>query len=259
MATSKAKTTNYSMFNIILENRPISPKKLIKLKKAIQEKNLLKQFPILVNSKAVSKARYQSSDGNTLGIIDGQHRFIIAQQLGLPIYYEIDDDIHLDDVARATSVVDKWSLSDHLHKYVAQGKTQYKAFSGYVSRSGFPISMCQLILAGGRGGYQSEQFQNGDLECRNWKLANKFEEAVNGTDDKAGVQDYLGFAKKSAFLNALWTMFKNPAFDLNNMMSKLEYSASTVRNCPTRLLFLKELSRLYNYNSRGKIKFFEDE
>jgi len=253
-------TTNYNAFQLILENRPIKPKKLITLKKKMENNpHLFKVKPILCNSKEASKDRYASCDGLGLGIIDGQHRFTVGQQLGRKIYYNVDDNIHLDDVSEATSETTPWSLPDFLHKFCMQGRIQYKAFSGYLSKTGFPISVCQVILQGGRGKYQTIQFQTGDLECKNWKLANNFEEAINGTDDKAGVCDYLGFARKSSFLNAFWLMFKNPLFDINRMMNKLEYGASTVRNCPDKPLFLRELSRLYNYNSRDKVKFYEDE
>jgi len=232
-------THNYNAFQLILENRPIKPKKLITLKKKmVNNPHLFKVKPILCNSKEASKDRYESCDGLGLAIIDGQHRFTVGQQLGRKIYYIVDDNIHLDDVAEATSETTPWSLSDFLHKYCMQGRTEYKAFSGYLSKTGFPISVCQVILQGARGRYQTIQFQIGDLECKNWKMANAFEEAINGTD---------------------WCMFKNPLFDLNRMMNKLEYSAANVRNCPTQPLFLKELSRLYNYNSRSKVKFYEEE
>jgi len=253
-------TTNYNAFQLILENRPIRPKKLITLEKKMKDKpDLFKSKPILCNSKEISRDRYESCDGTGLGIIDGQHRFTVAQQLGKKIYYVVDDDIHLDDIAEATSETTPWTLSDFLHKYVMQGKTQYKAFSGYLHKSGFPISVCQTLLQGGRWKWHVQTFQQGNLLCSNWELANSFDETINGTDDKVGVIDYLTFAKKSSFLNAFWVMFKNPLYDNNRMMSKLEYAASTVRNCPTKDLFLKELSRLYNYNSRDKVKFFEED
>ena len=42
-------------------------------------------------------------------------------------------------------------------------------------------------------------------------------------------------------------------------MTKVEYMSTTIRDCPDRAGFLQELSRVYNYNSRDKVKFYEME
>ena len=254
------KTTNYNNFQLVLENRPIKPTKLISLEKKMKDKPFIfKTKPILCNSKEVSKERYASCDGTGLGIIDGQHRFTVGQQLGRPIYYIVDDYIHLNDIAEATSETTPWTLSDFLHMYCVQGKTHYKAFSGYVNRSGFPVTMCQMILQGGKWRYEKLQFTTGNLECNNWDRANAFEEAINGTDEKAGIYDYLKFAKKSAFLHAYWIMYKHPEYEHSRFMKKLDYLARTIVNCPNWRLFLKELQKMYNHNSRDKVRFLEED
>jgi len=66
---------NLSRFRFSAENRPINERHLTRLVSAIKEKNLLQDFPILVSYDMV--------------IIDGQHRLLAAQKLGLPIFYRI--------------------------------------------------------------------------------------------------------------------------------------------------------------------------
>ena len=256
-----AKTTNYNAFQLIIENRPINYLQVEKLKKAMLDNpEYLKAEPLLCNSKEISKERYASADGNAIGIINGQHRFLAAKSAGKTIYYTINDDVTLKDVALASSYVKKWTLADYLHYYCVQGMTEYKKFAGYMARTGFPPSVCQTVLQGGRGKYFSVKFNAGELECSQSMIkANKFADAVNGTDDVVGLIHYLPFALKSSCLQAFWTMFKNRKYDHNRMMSKLEYLSTSVRNCPDRRNFLKELSRVYNYNSRDKVKFFETE
>ena len=67
-------TLKYNEFGLIKSNRPINPKKVDKMRASINLKNLSRAYPIVVNSKEVSKQRY-GLDGKTFAIIDGQHRF----------------------------------------------------------------------------------------------------------------------------------------------------------------------------------------
>ena len=256
-----AKTTNYNAFQLVIENRPINYLHVEKLKKAmIDNPNYLKAEPLLCNSKEIGQVRYASADGNHHCIINGTHRFLAVKAVGGVVHYVINDDITLKDVALASSYQKKWVLTDYLHYYCVQGMTEYKKFAGYMARTGFPPSVCQTVLQGGRGKYFSVKFNSGELECSQSMIkANKFADAVTGTDDKVGLIHYLPFALKSSCLQAFWTMFKNKKYDHNRMMSKLEYLSTSVRNCPDRRNFLKELSRVYNYNSRDKVKFFETE
>ena len=256
-----AKTQNYNAFQLIVENRPINYQHVENLKKQMQDNpNYLKSDPILCNSKEMSNDRYASADGHAIGIIDGQHRFLAAKAEGKTIYYTINDEISLRDVAVASAYSKKWTLNDYLHYYCVQGLTEYKKFAGYMSRTKFPPSVCQNILQGGRGKYFKTKFETGALECgASTNKAEKFADAVIGTDDKQGLTEFLTFARKAAFLNAFRVLYKNPKYDHSRMMAKVEYMSTTIRDCPDRAGFLKELSRVYNYNSRDKVKFFETE
>ena len=77
--------------------------------------------------------------------------------------------------------------------------------------------------------------------------------------EKAGIYDYLKFAKKSAFLHAYWIMYKHPEYEHSRFMKKLDYLARTIVNCPNWRLFLKELQKMYNHNSRDKVRFLEED
>ena len=80
------KTKNYAQFKYLLGNRPIDRYHLRKLRESIENNNHLNLHPIIVNQD--------------FEIIDGQHRFEVARDLGLDVYFiksDIIKDEHLID------------------------------------------------------------------------------------------------------------------------------------------------------------------
>ena len=99
------KTINYDKFLLIDSNRLIKPGKISRMKEVIERKDLTNENEIKV---AIS------DDGNTLIVLEGQHRFITCMELSMPIYYRFSD-MEIDDIGTVNSVQDKWSLYDSLH------------------------------------------------------------------------------------------------------------------------------------------------
>jgi hypothetical protein len=77
-------TKDYEQFKFLSGNRPIDRYHLKKLKGSIEKSNRLDLHPIIIN---------QNNE-----IIDGQHRYIVAKELGLQLFYIKSDtieDLHL--------------------------------------------------------------------------------------------------------------------------------------------------------------------
>lgn len=58
-------------------------------------------------------------------IIDGQHRFLAAKHLNIPVYFIIDDEAVLNDIALRNTQVKKWSKIDFFEFYAKQGNKNY--------------------------------------------------------------------------------------------------------------------------------------
>lgn len=71
-------TKNYDVFTMHASNREINILNIKKIKASLCARNMLHLRPIVVNKK--------------MEIKDGQHRFLAAKELGLEIFYQIDDD-----------------------------------------------------------------------------------------------------------------------------------------------------------------------
>lgn len=242
-------TTNYSIFELISENRPINYRKIDRMRKEIRRKNLTSSYIINVNSKEASVERY-GMDGSKFAIVDGQHRFISCMKEKKKVYYLINDDLNLEDIPKAASLQNSWKITDYLHHYAQRGFSEYKAFNGYMSRNQFPPSVTLMILCGNRSGYSSTALKNGELKCTtSWKLANKFGDAVGD------LSEHIKFARNARFLEAFWTMFKHREYNHSKMMAKMEYMSTQVKRCADRESFLEVLSYVYNYNTRTKVRF----
>jgi hypothetical protein len=68
-------TSDYTLFHLLSENRPVDLNHVRKLVAMITQSNLLHIKPLDVMAH--------------LGVIDRQHRLAAARELGLPVYYKI--------------------------------------------------------------------------------------------------------------------------------------------------------------------------
>jgi ParB-like chromosome segregation protein Spo0J len=81
------KTSDYTLFRTIEGNRNINLLHLNRLRQSMLEKYL---FTIIIVNE-------------NMEIIDGQHRFTVCRELGLPVYYVICQDYGLAEVHRPRS------------------------------------------------------------------------------------------------------------------------------------------------------------
>ena len=109
-------TTNFNDFSLIDSNRPPDWKKVAKMREEIKRKNLTKEYPLIMNSKAASKRRY-GLDGTKIGVVDGQHRFLSCKLEGIKMYYQVSDNVTLDDIPRAAAVQKSWKMTDYIHHH----------------------------------------------------------------------------------------------------------------------------------------------
>ena len=115
--------TDYEHFKLDPTNRSIDPDHLDRLYDAISSKNLLREFPILVRP-----------DGT---ILDGQHRWKVAESLGVPLYYIVTDGMTTEDVPSTNALVSKWDKSDWLEVWCKKGNPDYLALANFMRQYPF--------------------------------------------------------------------------------------------------------------------------
>jgi len=234
-------TTGYGKFRFHERNRPMVNKHIDELADKIRKENLLRSFPIIVNSK--------------LEIMDGQHRFMAAQLLGVPIYYEINDDFRPESMAGVNTSSLNWKLDDFLHHHMADGKPQYKELQKFVEKSKVHLHAAIGLLSGRTAQPNSE-------------LIGKFKDGLFTVKDAEGAalvvamrNDYSHFTsdfwKARTFLNVVSRLKNIPEYNHANMIKKVADNQSFFFKCSTVDQYFDMFSKIYSYKSQKKVNFRE--
>lgn len=166
-------TKEYGLFKIMTGNRPLNENKIRKIKQDICNGiDVLKYCPVIVHER----------DGR-LEIIDGQHRFYVAKQLGSHVWYIVAGEMSLLEIAKVNSNTEKWKPADFINCYAVQGNEHYVKLREFIEETHFPLSVALQLLGKGldvadSGGGIKEIFQEGQFIVTNEEDANKVKEVV---------------------------------------------------------------------------------
>ena len=142
-------TKDYSKFKLLKGlNRSIKKGHLKRLVESISKKNLLKDFPIIVD-----KDFY---------VLDGQHRLKAAEVLGLKVYFFITSDMTVDDIPIINCLNLKWTPLEFMERQIAKGNVNYLKFKQYLNNYQLNISAAKSIFLNLACG-SSFNFNKGDF------------------------------------------------------------------------------------------------
>lgn len=239
-------TKDYSKFKISPENREVNEYHLRRIIRAIREKNLLPDFPILVT--------------NDMTIIDGQHRYLAAYELGVPIYYRFAEKTEWGDLGFANANVKKWSIRDYHHYWCQKGKEDYLRAQEFINRHPhIRLTTAIPLLTGESHISEGWQYTNStgrskwrsDFEGGKWKIGSikRAEEVAKKIADYR--KHYAGY-RRIKFVNALMKVMADARYDHSRMMHQLEtYGAAVeIRNATRIPDYVDMLNEAYNFNRR---------
>lgn len=240
-------TTNYSMFKFDPLNRAIRQDKLDRLYDAVQKKDLLHLFPIVVS--------------RTLVVIDGQHRLKTAESLGLPIYYIVSSQMRIEDAAFVNTNTDNWRMADYLDHWCKVGLPDYIQFRDFLEANRFINSSTLMkLMTYGEGGQQgrsnpritlAQVFREGRFKITNISLANR---VISMAKD---FQRWVPFWRMDTFIIALATLAMHRNYDHERMMTKMEYLSVRLVKCADVKGYLQIFEELYNHkvSLSNRVKF----
>ncbi len=225
-------TKDYGLFKSVDGNRNINYLHKNRLKKSMQEKQLIN--PIIVNEKHE--------------IIDGQHRFSVCQELGLPIHYLIIPGYGLEDVHRMNQNSKNWNQEDFLAGYCDMGLKDYLLFREFKDSYdfGFTVSLA-IANNNGVGNTDLEVFRNGEFKFHDYVGA--IERADRITSLKVFTDQY----NTKLLVYAILFLLKNQRFDFNQLFHKLNIQRGLLIQQPTTSGYIKLFEEIYNYRSREKV------
>lgn len=145
-------TNDYDLFTFKEGNRDVQ--KLSTLRKSIKKYGYL-LFPIIVTAMP----------NGTLEIADGQHRFMVCKELGLPILFVEQPEFSIDKIQTTNSAQKSWNAMDYI-KSKAIDSDDYKRFLTLIETFNFPVSVTDIAVTGSISGAQVQSdIKAGTLKC----------------------------------------------------------------------------------------------
>lgn len=223
-------TCNYAQFSCVKKNRSIDQDHLMQLYDAVSAKNLLAEFPILVDKN--------------LNVIDGQHRLRVAESLGVPIYYIVSERITVDDISSTNGNTRHWRMQDYMDRWLAEGKMEYVVLDRFMKKFPFfTLSEAVHLCHFGDKKYIHSKFTKGEYRCNDSSYAAKVAHAL------------LDFAKffpryhDNGFILAVANLMGNVNYDHKVMMARLEYQSTKLVRCSNSVAYIELLNEIYNYRA----------
>lgn len=242
-------TFDYSIFTSIQGNRIVNEIHVERLKKSFKENYLLS--PIIVNEK------YQ--------IIDGQHRFMAAKSLKLPINFIVIPNYGLKQVQVLNANASNWSNYDYLNAYCDLGYEQYLQMRQFMNDfPDFGIASADVIITNSASGSNSRvakhmvkingkrrgssnAFKDGKLHIPN------LEKSYANAEKIMMLKQYHESYNKRPFVACMVQIFEIPDYDHKQLLSKLKLRPNALVHCSRSSQYKLVIEDIYNYRSRNKI------
>lgn len=224
-------TTDYFLFKPIGGNRNKNLLHINRLKKSMAQNYLF--TAIIVNEK--------------LEIIDGQHRFDVIQELGLPLHYIICKGYGLNEVHILNANSKNWNADDYEEGYCNLGYEDYILYRNFRKNYNVGHNECQLLLTKRGHQHLKSDFYEGKLKVTNLQEATKFiEQALL-------IVPYYSGVRRRGFINAMITLLKNPNFEFTEFLQKLKLQPTALVDCVSVSQYISLIEEIYNYRRREKV------
>lgn len=227
-------TYNYEIFKVLKGNRPVSESNIKLLIASFKEKHL--RIAIYVNE--------------FLEVIDGQHRKLVCEMLGLPVDYIIKDGWGINEARMLNAKNRTWKPSDYENMYCTEGMQSYLDYRSFKNTYKLNHSSCVAILKSETLSHKehSESFKNGKLIISDLEHSHKIAQHIM-TFKKYN----LKVSKKTGFHYALLRQMRKDGYSIKHMEKQLvKYGGSSLSGSRAGEADLSIIA-LYNYGSRNTI------
>lgn len=234
------KTDDYSKFSFLNENRRINSRNYSQLISSMKEEQLV--IPILVNGR--------------MEIIDGQHRYTVCKELGLPIYYYMVENYGIEQVQRANMVGTNWRKPDFLNMYLQKKDEVYIEFAGLMER--YELSISNLIKLFAKIQKESQaklgkDFETGKFTLKGLDIAIDFLVALQDFD-------FFDEFRSVSFVTAFIDLYFHPDYTHEVMKNRLIKRQSSFEKQGNAGEYLSMLTReVYSFGPVKKPLFYDAE
>jgi hypothetical protein len=227
------KTTDYGRFMSMGGNRSTDLKHVKEIEQEMErDRSMFASHPMLVNENWY--------------IIDGQHRYEAAKNLGFPLYYIMQKGLGLSHARQLNITQKRWTMLDFARSYADSGRNDYAELLriNHVYPK-VPLSTVAAYLSGTpRGGGAGVKFRHGD-----YKIIDK-EDGCAALDLLTEVVEVLGHPTTGAFASALWQVLHHEDFDERTFIRKLKENPDTLTIGTSIRACLRSIEEVYNRHNK---------
>lgn len=219
-------THDLSMFRQHPHARQVNEHHLQALIGFMGRRNLLPYYPILVDKNHT--------------ILDGQKRWLAANELHLPISYIVSDNFSLHMAAIAAGTASNWALDDYLKHYAARGYSSYVQLQHF--RQDYPQVglVLAIIIASDRYQRATEPFKLGQFEAKQMGFLRTVGRAICKIAD-------VRLRRLDTVQYALYKIAQSHRFDLDLLVQRINANHSQIGPFATIDQCVDELLNAYNY------------
>lgn len=224
-------TADYTKFSIHPANRHIMEGRVRKLVEDITKNNMLHLNPIIVDME--------------WRIVNGQHRFRAAKELGLPVYY-IQGDVTAKEMLELNANQKALALKDYLDSYVAQGYPEYIKVKDFIDKYKTVLYNAIGLLSGRRSQPNSElvnTFKDGMFIVRDLEHAEHIMKIRDRMSEHAA-----DFYTQKNFTNAVAKVADMEKFDEQHFLKQVDKKGyGQLHPAINTDLYAQQIVDLYNH------------
>ncbi len=227
-------TQDYNLFKTHFFNRSLQKRNLDLVKESLSRSNLLSVSPIICT--------------NDYEIIDGNHRFHAAKELGLPIHYVKLGNFDIQMLIDLNYSLSKWGNYQFLELYCKLEKPEYLKFKKFCQDYNLEINE-GLPLTKSRKERRnlSTIFRKGEFEFTDESKRRLVVEKATEFMYKAKELGFLRKIKKIySFYDAYEKMMNKDDFSQEKLLSKLSKWGVSLVESGSLMDYYTQLDALYN-------------
>ena len=253
-------TTNYELFGLINANRDLVNANLNRIRESLKTKHL-KPSCLIVGFDPNPK------EGGPLKIIDGQHRYEVLKELGLPVTYTIWEDFDMNilekslgDVELLNTASEVWDITAFMMSKATLGVKSYVNYRRLKMSHGgrFEHEIIFYVMNGKpeRTRMTYQLFKDGKLELDDTDTLWVLEKLnfLNEFSDKISKQE----VGKRYYLKALFELSMVDNLNIDRIKEKILYSNWQVPSSKSISFSLDRIRDVYNKGiTRNKMYVYD--
>ncbi len=186
-------------------------------------------------------------------MIDGQHRLLAAQSLGVEVSYVTVEGATVRVVQQLNAHQKQWTLQDYAESFASQGNKHYQILKKFYENQDLPMSIAVWLLSGGRnnGGHLA-RFKDGGFEVTSLDKAYEVVEKIKLFHQHTSQQ----VRRSRGFVRAVFSLLGNPEMDWERMSEKLGTYTKQIPAYESVRDYLRTLEDIYNYNNKVRTRLY---